>query len=68
MLGRKEDAASLVRLRTLQGPPAKAQEISIARTIPSAPPATPDDVKLNKVREAIFEIMGMHWRSVEVTK
>ena len=33
-----------------------------------APPAQPDDVEWNKVWEAIFEIMGVHRGSVEVTK
>ena len=35
ILIRKEDAASTIRLRTPQGPPAKAQEIRIARMIDS---------------------------------
>ena len=68
MLIRNEDAASMIRLRTPQSPPAQAQEKRIDSMIPSAPPAQPEDVELNKVREAIFEIMGMHWmESVEVT-
>ena len=48
--------------------PTKPQETRIANLVPSAPPAQPDDVDLTEVREAIFEITGIYWACVEVTK
>ena len=48
--------------------PSKAQDIRIANWGPSAPPAQPDDVHLTQVWEAIFDIMGVYWRSVGVTQ
>ena len=43
ILIRKEDAASLTRFRTPQGPPVKAQEARIGSLVPSAPQPKPDD-------------------------
>ena len=68
MLIRNEDAATMMRLRVPSGPPVKSQEVRLASMFPSAPPAQPDDVELAKVREAIFEILGMNWGIMEVTK
>ena len=57
----RNDAATMMRLRVPSGPPVKSQEVRLASMFPSAPPAQPDDVELAKVREAIFEILGMNW-------
>ena len=37
-------------------------------SVPPAQPPQPDDVGLAKVREGIFDVMGICWGIVEVTK
>ena len=46
----------------------KAEEVRIAKGTPTAPPAQQKDLELANVREAIFEILGMHRGIVEVAK
>ena len=62
MLIRKEDAASMQRLRVPSGPPAKGKEVRLSSGISNAPPPQPDDLELTKEeRKAIFEILYMNW-------
>ena len=69
MFIRKEDVASMIRLRVPSGPPAKGKEVRLSSMISSAPPAQRDDVEMTEEeREVILEILYMNWGVTELDK
>ena len=58
-LSRKEDDLNLIRLTTSQGHPAKAQEILLIWCLAR---------RLKDARDAFSDIMGIYWRTVEVSR